>query len=86
MLVADLRTAIGFSSFTVLFYYAVTNLAALDLSGDERTHPRWISMGGLLGCIVLAVMLPIPSVLGGTVVLLLGAGAYQFLVRRRMLP
>ena len=86
VLVADLRTAIGFSSFTVLFYYAVTNLAALDLSGDERTHPRWISMGGLLGCIVLAVMLPIPSVLGGTVVLLLGAGAYQFLVRRRMLP
>ena len=33
---ADLRTAIGFSSFTVLGYYAIANASAWTLSRSER--------------------------------------------------
>ena len=38
-LVADVRGAIGFSSFAVLFYYAVANASAFTLPADERRWP-----------------------------------------------
>lgn len=77
---ADLRSAMGFSAFTVLIYYSVTNAAALTLTGTERRWPRPIAAVGLAGCILLAFTLPILSVVGGTVVLL--AGIAIFLLRR----
>jgi basic amino acid/polyamine antiporter, APA family len=74
--VADIRSAIGFSSFAVLTYYAITNAAAWTLSASERRWPRALSGLGLLGCLVLAVALPLVSVIGGTVLLALGAIAF----------
>jgi len=68
----DLRGAIGFSGVTVLTYYAVTNAACLTLTASERRWPRWLPMVGLVGCVVLAVMLPIASVIAGAGVLLAG--------------
>lgn len=79
--VADLRSAIGFSSFAVLTYYAVTNAAAWTLRPDERRWPRALAGLGLVGCAALALTLPLPSVLGGSG--LLAAGAIVHLVRRR---
>lgn len=73
----DLRGAIGFSSFAVLAYYAVTNAAALTL----RPAPRVAAVLGLLGCAVLAFSLPAVSVLTGSGVLAVGALAYA--IRRR---
>lgn len=52
--VADVRSAIGFSAFTVLTYYAVTNAAAWRLDKSERRWPRWLAFSGLAGCVVLA--------------------------------
>lgn len=69
---ADLRSAIGFSAFTVLTYYAITNAAALTLDASERRWPQWIAVAGLAGCAVLAFALPVASVLAGSAVLLLG--------------
>jgi APA family basic amino acid/polyamine antiporter len=66
----DLREAIGFSSFTVLVYYAIANAAAWTLSSRART--RIVPAVGLAGCLVLAFSLPVGSVLSGTVVLLIG--------------
>jgi APA family basic amino acid/polyamine antiporter len=66
----DLRSAIGFSSFAVLTYYAIANAAALTLPGKVRAAV------GLAGCVVLAFSLPLPSVLAGCAALLLGAVAY----------
>ncbi|MEV0001242.1 APC family permease [Micromonospora sp. NPDC050980] len=63
----DVRGAIGFSSCTVLVYYAITNASALTLG------PSLLAALGLVGCLVLAVSLPLPSVLGGFGVLALGA-------------
>ena len=40
VLVADLRGAIGFSSFGVLVYYAVANLSALRQPREQRRWPR----------------------------------------------
>ncbi len=69
----DLRGAIGFSSFGVLVYYAIANAAALTLTVAERRPPRWVPALGLTGCVVLALSLPLASVLAGTVVLAVGA-------------
>lgn len=71
---ADVRAAIGFSSFAVLVYYAVANAAAWTLSPGRGG--RVVPTAGLTGCLVLAVFLPTASVLAGAAVLVLGAAGY----------
>ena len=71
--VADLRDVIGFSSFTVLTYYAIANVAAMTQPGSERRWPRSFQILGLTGCVVLAGFLPLASVLAGAAMLALGA-------------
>lgn len=79
LLVADLREAIGFSSFGVLLYYLVANLAALRLLGRSSGSPatrrarRGLAVVGALGCVVLVVTLPPLAVAGGVAVFALGA-------------
>ena len=82
VLLADVRSAIGFSSFTVLLYYAVTNMAAFTLEDRERLYGRHLAALGVAGCLGLAVLLPVPSVLGGASVVLVGL-AIDALRRRR---
>jgi APA family basic amino acid/polyamine antiporter len=71
---AELRDAIGFSSFAVLVYYAIANASAWTLG--EKVVPTL----GVVGCICVAVALPLQSVISGAAVLL--AGALVYLVRR----
>jgi APA family basic amino acid/polyamine antiporter len=54
VLIGDVKTTWSFSAFTVLVYYALTNLAALRLPPEARRFPRWISAAGLVGCLGLA--------------------------------
>ena len=68
----DVGEAIGFSSFAVLTYYAVTNAAALTLSRQERRWPRPVAVLGLVGCVLVAISLPSRTVLSGLGVLSLG--------------
>ena len=71
---ADVRVAIGFSSFCVLIYYAIANVAALTLRG---AIPRIaLAAFGLVGCAVLAFSLPPRSVIAGATVLVVGIGVY----------
>jgi APA family basic amino acid/polyamine antiporter len=74
VLVTDLRGAIGFSSFAVLTYYAVTNVASWTLGGPRRRLFRAVAAVGLLGCLALAFALPPPTVVAGIVVLAVGVG------------
>jgi APA family basic amino acid/polyamine antiporter len=53
-LIGSVKTTWSFSAFTVLIYYALTNLAAIRLSEHERMHPRIIPWLGLTACIFLA--------------------------------
>lgn len=50
----SVKTTWTFSAFTVLIYYAVTNLAALRLSDDERLFSRVWAWCGLFACVALA--------------------------------
>ena len=72
--VADVRSAIGFSSFAVLVYYGIANASAATLGR------RVVPAVGLAGCLLLAIFLPVASVLSGTAVLASGAAIYA--VRR----
>lgn len=55
VLIGDVRVAWTFSAFTVLLYYGLTNLAALQLTDEQRYYPRVISWAGLISCFGLAV-------------------------------
>ncbi|MFI8631609.1 APC family permease [Microbacterium sp. NPDC077663] len=79
----DIRGAIGFSSFGVLLYYAVANLAAFRQRGAARRYPRVLQIVGGIGCVVLVVTLPWPSVPVGFGVLVLGLGYRMLRLRRR---
>ena len=68
----DPARLVGFSACTVLVYYAIAHLAALRQPASERWLPRALPVVGLAGCLVLAVTLPWPSVVGAAVWLLLG--------------
>jgi APA family basic amino acid/polyamine antiporter len=80
--VADVRGAIGFSSFAVLTYYAVANASSLTLHASERKWPRWLALCGLAGCAALAFSLPLVSVLAGSTLLLAGAAVFAWKVKR----
>lgn len=68
--VVDLRGAIGFSSFAVLLYYAIANASAWTLG--RRVTPGV----GLVGCLLLAVLLPASSAAIGAAVVAVGVAAY----------
>ena len=73
VLTTDLRGAIGFSSFGVLVYYAIANASALTLTVAEHRPPHWLPVLGVVGCITLAVSLPLTAVITGAAVLAVGA-------------
>ena len=77
----DLRGAIGFSSFGVLVYYMITNLSALTQPAAQRRWPRALNVVGACGCVLLAVSLPLTSVLAGAAVI--GVGLVARLALRR---
>ena len=83
VLFADLRGAIGFSSFAVLTYYALANASALTLSDAERSWPRWLAGLGLALCVVLALTLPFVAVVGGLALLTAGSVGWLATTRRR---
>lgn len=54
VLIGNVRTTWSFSAFTVLIYYSLTNLSALQLKAEERLYPRWVAILGLSACLFLA--------------------------------
>jgi APA family basic amino acid/polyamine antiporter len=83
VLIADVRGAIGFSSFAVLTYYGIANASALTLPASERTYPNIVAIGGLVGCAVLAFSLPLPTVGAGIAVMAIGAVSFAATRGRR---
>lgn len=54
VLTGNVKTTWSFSAFTVLIYYAITNLAALRLPAEARLYPKWLAWLGLLACLFLS--------------------------------
>jgi APA family basic amino acid/polyamine antiporter len=86
--VADLRGAIGFSSFGVLLYYFVANVSALarDRAAARERRTRWwprpLPVIGAFGCILLVATLPLGSVLIGTGVVAVGVALRSIRIAR----
>lgn len=70
--IADLRGVIGFSSFAVLTYYAIANIASFTLPSPGRRWRRPLAAVGLAGCALLALTLPLTTLLTGAAVLACG--------------
>lgn len=83
VLVGDVRTVIGFSSFGVLVYYALANLSALTLRQRPGWAPRAVNALGLAGCLVLAFTLPWQSVLTMLGVFAVGLAGRALVLSRR---
>ncbi|MFW5709082.1 MAG: APC family permease [Chloroflexota bacterium] len=71
-LIGDVRITWSFSAFTVLIYYALTNLAALQLKPEKRLFPRWVTVAGLTSCLFLAFWVEPPVWIIGLI--LIGVG------------
>ncbi|TQS89618.1 APC family permease [Arthrobacter sp. TS-15] len=80
--VADLRGAIGFSSFGVLLYYLVANIAAYTQPAEDRRYPRFLQVAGAVACVVLVATLP--PISAGVGVLMFAVGIVYRLVRLRL--
>ena len=80
--VADLRGAIGFSSFGVLLYYLVANVAAFTQPSEDRRYPKVLQVAGAVACVVLVATLPPLS--AGLGVLMFAIGIVYRLVRLRL--
>jgi basic amino acid/polyamine antiporter, APA family len=75
-LLGDVKTTWSFSAFTVLVYYAITNLAALRLTTGKRLFPRSIPAAGLAGCLGLAFWVERRIWLIGLALLAVGIAAH----------
>jgi APA family basic amino acid/polyamine antiporter len=78
VLIADVRGAIGFSSFAVLVYYAIANASALTLRAGRAADA--LAVTGVAGCLLLAATLPVRAAVAGVSVL--AAGALLYALRR----
>jgi len=81
VLIGNVKTTWSFSAFTVLIYYSLTNLAALQLSDDERLFPRWIGYAGLIACLFLAFWIEWQIMLVGIGLLVAGL-VWQMIANR----
>lgn len=82
VLLTDLHGVIGFSSFGVLLYYAVANLAAFSRYRSGSLRRRATAAGGAAGCLLLVLTLPPASSAVGVAVL--AAGLLLRVVRLRL--
>lgn len=69
VLIDSFEFLIGLSSFAVLTYYAIANLAAFRQPREETSRPKWLNLFGLASCALLALAVPIASLSSGIAVL-----------------
>ncbi|MEC9095460.1 MAG: APC family permease [Planctomycetota bacterium] len=72
VIIGDVKLTWSFSAFSVLMYYALTNLCALRLTEENRMYPKWISVAGLLGCVFLTFWIDPQVLVAGIGVIVVG--------------
>jgi APA family basic amino acid/polyamine antiporter len=68
----DLQLTWSFSAFTVLVYYAITNLCAIRMKPQERLYPIWPTYLGLAACLSLAFFVDWKMILAGLGLIFIG--------------
>ena len=53
VLFVDLTSVVALSTFSLLFYYIITNIAAYKLKTETRRYHKAIHLIGLATCILL---------------------------------
>ena len=81
VLLDDVSLTWSFSAFTVLIYYALTNLCALRLPQQQRLFPIWPAYFGLVACLFLAFWVDWRVWLTG-IALIAAGGLWQALALR----
>ena len=81
-LIGNIRITWSFSAFTVLLYYALTNLAALRIPKEDRLYPAFVAWAGLGMCLFLAFWVDWQIWLVGLGIL--GAGLVWHGIARRL--
>jgi APA family basic amino acid/polyamine antiporter len=81
-LIGDLKAAWSFSAFTVLVYYALTNVAALRLPDEQRRYPKAWAVAGLIGCGFLAFWVEPRFWATGLLLLAIGAAWHRVALTR----
>ncbi len=76
MIVITLLGSFGFilraASFTILVYYSITNVAALQQPKSQQLYTKLIPILGLIGCLAMAISLPLSVITSGISLLLSG--------------
>jgi basic amino acid/polyamine antiporter, APA family len=82
-LFTDLTGVVAISTFALLFYYGLTNGAALRLTAHQREYPNVVPVLGMLTCggllLVALIESPVTWVLGLTS---LGVGVLLYAVKK----
>jgi len=79
--IGNVKTTWSFSAFTVLVYYALTNLAAIRMTESERLYPKIIPWLGLVSCLSLAFWVE-PHIWGIGLGFIAGGFVLQRTIRR----
>jgi APA family basic amino acid/polyamine antiporter len=83
VLIGNVKTTWSFSAFTVLVYYALTNVCALRLSPAERLYPAFIPWIGLAACLFLAAWVEALAWMTGLGLIAAGLAWHRMAVRLR---
>lgn len=76
-LTGNIKLAWSFSAFSVLIYYAITNLAALRIKKEDRLYSPAFAWGGLVSCLFLAFWVEWHIWLAGLALIILGLGWHK---------
>ncbi|MHB8052696.1 MAG: APC family permease, partial [Methanoregula sp.] len=81
LLLADLALVVAVSTFAMLLYYLIANIAAFRLPREHCKYPTWVPIIGALSCIALIAFLSPDSWIIGCIGLLIG-GTWFFFRRK----
>ncbi len=81
LLLADLALVVAVSTFAMLLYYLIANIAALRLPVEHRMYPTVVPVIGALSCLGLIAFLTPASWIIGCIGL--GIGGAWFFFRRK---
>jgi basic amino acid/polyamine antiporter, APA family len=79
----DIVWTIGISSFCVLSYYAIANLAAHSQLGRGKPVSKLLALMGLASCLLLAIFVPVQSLVIGFSCLVLALALRAGLIKLR---
>lgn len=81
LLLADLALVIAVSTFAMLLYYLIANIAAIRIPRERRRYPSWIPGIGALSCVGLIAFLSPDSWIIGCIGFAIGR--VWFVLRRK---